>query len=346
MVKLPPGQQLAARGKWPLVGERAPAGETNDVRLARWTVEVGGLVERPRSFRREELRAIGMREHAIDVHCVTRWSMLGVRFGGILLAELLDGVGVLSEARFVSFVADSDRGHSTSLPLADALALGVMLAMRAGGRPLGVEHGGPVRVVTPGRYFYKSLKWLTRIELLAEDRLGYWEQTAGYHNAADPWLEQHYLAPGLSRSEMAAALATRDWSGRDLRSIDAAGHCLEGLVAANAILRDANFRAARLNGANFAGANLSNAHLQRADLRAASFREADVEGANFCGADLRGADLTGASLVGVSFDDGAGLAARFNAATQFDDARLDDLGPAQAEFVRQRMASVGGDDPV
>lgn len=104
-----------------------------------------------------------MREHAVDVHCVTRWSIPRKPFGGVLLSELLALCDVLPEAKFVSFVADSDRGHSTSLPLEDALRLGVMIALRADGKPLPVEHGGPVRVVTPERYFYKSLKWLMQI---------------------------------------------------------------------------------------------------------------------------------------------------------------------------------------
>lgn len=294
--RLPPGQRWAAAGKWPLVGERAPAPGPEA-----WSVSITGLVGQPRWWSLDDLRRRPQTERAIDVHCVTRWSLADVRFTGVPLAELLDECDVRPEARFVSFVARSEREHSTSLLLDEARALGTMVALSAGGVALDIEHGGPVRTVVPGRYFYKSLKWLARIELLAADRLGYWEAEAGYHNEADPWREQRFMAPTLSRAEMAAVLTTRDFAGRDLRSLDAAGHDLSGLNAQQAWLRDANFRGAKLVGARFDGANLSNAHFGGADLRGASFVGADVEGADFCGADLRGCDLRGTSQLGSSF---------------------------------------------
>src|SRR5205085_4547294 len=140
--------------------------------------------------------------------------------------------------------ARSERGHSTSLPLADALALDTLVALTHEGAPLEPIHGGPVRTVVPERYFYKSVKWLERIELLAEDRLGYWEAEAGYHNNADPWLEQRYMAPNLDRLLVSSLLAARDFSNLDLRSIHAAGMDLRGLNARNSLLRDANLRGA------------------------------------------------------------------------------------------------------
>jgi hypothetical protein len=223
--------------------------------------------------------------------------------------------------------------------LDDALALGALLATHHTGQPLPSGHGGPVRVVVPGRYFYKSLKWLARIELLAEDRLGYWEAEAGYHNHADPWREERYLAATISRHEAAQLISRRDFRGLDLRGIDAGGRDLAGLMAEGALLRDANFRGANLTRANFASANLSNAHLERAVLRGASFQEADVEGADFGGGDLRGADFRGASLLGTTFVNSAGrLAARIDSSTRMDIDRLDDLFPEQAEFVRQALS--------
>jgi hypothetical protein len=213
------------------------------------------------------------------------------------------------------------------------------LALDCEGQPLAEEHGGPVRVVVPGRYFYKSLKWLAEIELLAEDRLGYWEATAGYHNHADPWREERYLAPTITRQAAAAAIAARDFRGLDLRSIDASGRDLAGLNASHALLRDADFRRASLAGADFHGANLSNARFQGANLQNASFRDADVEGADFCGADLRGADFRGASLLGVTFVNPAeGVVATIDRTTKFDDDRLEDLVPEQSAFVRTAVA--------
>src|SRR5690242_20136567 len=128
---LPPGQQLAAPGKWPLVGERIPAAGTVD-----WTVSVFGCVEAPRVFKLEELKSLPRREQAIDIHCVTRWSKLEVPFAGVLLADLLSLVKPTAEAGYVSFVARSERRHSTSLKLDDALELEALVALEAEGRPL------------------------------------------------------------------------------------------------------------------------------------------------------------------------------------------------------------------
>lgn len=327
---LPPGQQLAAPGKWPLVGERAPLPLPD-----KWDVAVDGCVARPGAWTLEQMRRLPQVERTVDIHCVTRWSMLGARFRGVLLADLLAECKPTRDANYVSFVAHTERSHSTSLPLKEAIDLGVLLAWEYSGQPLPVEHGGPLRVVTPGRYFYKSVKWLRRIELLAEDRLGYWEMEAGYHNRADPWREERYLAPTLDRREAARLIASRDFSHRDLRSIDAADRDLEGLDARGALLRDADFRRSRLARARFDGANLSNAHFQEADLRGAIFREADLEGADFSGADLRGADMRGASLFGASFlaELGLPLAAQFDGQTRFSPEAIEQLTPIQREFV-------------
>lgn len=352
---LPPGQQLVAPGKWPVVGERSPvplAGE--------WTVEVTGLANGSRSWTLSELSQLSQVTRQIDVHCVTRWSRLAMEFRGVRLLDLLEwsaapaAVQGASEAlesvlprprdrcdsqresgpsprpspqlssvldphvdpeerekksghhRFISFVAHSDRGHSTSLPLSAIRELDPLLATHANGAPLSVEHGGPIRVVVPGRYFYKSLKWVCRIELLTEDRLGYWEAHAGYHNGADPWSEERFLAADLDLQTVRQLVTSRNFEGRDLRGIAAAGLDLQGLQAAGAKLRDAHFEGADLRQANFNGANLSGAHLQLADLRGARFGPdssgvpADLEGADFRGTDLRGASFRGASLFGVT----------------------------------------------
>jgi DMSO/TMAO reductase YedYZ molybdopterin-dependent catalytic subunit len=332
---LPPHQQLAAPGKWPAVGERAPADRTGP-----WLVSVGGLVASPLAFSLVQLSALPQAERRIDIHCVTRWSKPAVPFGGVPLRDLLDRCRPLPEARFISFVARSERNHSTSLPLDEALALGALVALTAEGRPLETVHGGPVRTVVPGRYFFKSLKWLERIELLAEDRLGYWEAEAGYHNVADPWREQRYMAPSLDRREVRELLARRDFSGRDLRGIEAGGMDLAGLMARGALLRDAHFERSVLRGACFDGANLSNAHLEGANLRGATFAgRADVEGADFRGADLRGADFTGASLFGATFvpepgDTEGWGPARLDAGTRLDAAAVETLTPHQQHFIR------------
>lgn len=333
---LPPGQQLAAPGRWPQVGERTPRDDASP-----WTVSIAGLVANPLGFSLAELHALPQVERSIDLHCVTRWSKLGVRFTGVLLVDLIALAGPRDSARFVSFVARSSRAHSTSLVLADAIELGALVALSCDGAPLPPEHGGPVRVVVPGRYFYKSIKWLERIELLADDRLGYWEAETGYHNLADPWREERFIAAGISRHELQKLLASRDWSGREVLGVEARGLDLTGVVARGALLRNAHFEGARLASAVFDKANLSNAHFAGADLHGASFRDADAEGSDFSGADLRGADFRGASLLGVSFvdltvavADNPKSSTRIDGTTQFDAASLAELAPPQAEFVQ------------
>jgi len=333
-VPLPPGQQLAAPGKWPVVGERAPSPRED------WTgVEFTGLVTRPGHWTFEQLQQLPQVDLVTDIHCVTRWSKLGVRFRGVLLSDLLQQVQPTVEAKFVSLIAHSDRSHSTSLPLDQALELRTMLALACDGQLLPVAIGGPLRVIVPGRYFYKSLKWLARVELLAADRLGFWEGTAGYHNHADPWREERFVAPRVNRMELARRLTTLDFEHADLLGLDLSARDLPQFRATRAMLRNADFRRARLAEADFSQATLSNARFQEADLRGASLRGADLEGADFSGADLRGADLRDASLFGTTFstfatDDGHD-AAIVDETTQFSAASLEALTPEQRAVIRR-----------
>lgn len=339
---LPPGQQLVAPGKWPVVGERSP--RTPD---GPWSVSISGEAERHLSWSLEQLRELPQVTRRIDIHCVTRWSRLQMEFTGVPLSKLLDACAPASSARYVSFVAHSERAHSTSLPLSVLRDVDAIVAFHADGQPLSTEHGGPVRVVVPGRYFYKSLKWLTRIELTTEDRLGYWESHAGYHNSADPWREERFLASLLDARTVRELLASRDFSGLDLRGLSAGGLDLRGLKATGAKLRDAHFERTDLRQSCFDGTNLSGAHLQLADLREATFQAdatgqvADLEGADFSGADLRGAKLIGASLFGATFSscDASGtqqLSSLVDETTQIDRVSLASLEatPAQREFLR------------
>ena len=305
-----------------------------------WRVSVAGLVAAPATWTLDEIAGMPQSEQTIDIHCVTRWSKPGASFSGVPLARLLELCRTLPEARYLSFVARSERGHSTSLPLADALSLGALVALRFEGAPLEQEHGGPVRVIVPGRYFYKSVKWLERIDVLARDRLGYWEREAGYHNGADPWLEQRYIAPNVDRVTLSEALSQRDFSGKDFLSIDASGLDLAGLKAEGALLRNANFRGANLEGANFERANLSNAYFEGASLRGASFVGADIEGADFRASDLRGANFTAASTFGTTYCDEPDCAspALLDRTTIIDEEAIGRLLPPQQEFVRRALS--------
>ena len=276
----------------------------------------------------------------IDIHCVTRWSKLGNRFAGVLLSDLLAASEPRDDAKFISFVARSDANHSTSLDLPTALGQQTLIALDYQGQPLPEDHGGPIRNIVPGRYFYKSVKWLERIEVLAEDRLGTWEADSGYHNQADPWLEQRYLAPSISKREASRLISLRDFSGQDLLGIDASNRDLSRLNAIDSLLRNANFRDANLSDADFRNAYLSNAHFGNATLCRATFLGADCEGADIGGADLRGVDFSGASLFGASFvsetesaGEPSGAGAVLNESTTIRSSALEQLTPRQADYL-------------
>ena len=337
LLMLPPNQAITSRGKWPLVGEKGPRRDDSP-----WTVSVSGLVLQPFTLSLEQLRAMEQVEMVVNIHCVTRWSRPASRFRGVPLESLMELAQPHDPARYASFVARSERNHSTSLPLNDALALDTLIALEADGRPLEEKHGGPVRIVVPGRYFYKSLKWLERIEILAQDQLGYWEGVSGYHNEADPWREQRYIASNLDRKQVAHVLSSRNMAGMELLSIHAEGMDLARLNARGAELRNAFFRDADLRDAQFSGANLSNAHFEGADLRGADFQDADLEGADLRGSDLRGANLCGTSLFGTTIgpegDDKPG--ANLDETTRFDNKAMLRLSLGQQEYVRIRTGKM------
>jgi DMSO/TMAO reductase YedYZ molybdopterin-dependent catalytic subunit len=182
--RIPPGQSRTR--KWPVLDAFGPPA----IDPARWRLQVFGLVDRPRTMTLEEFAALPRVRVFADFHCVTRWSRLGNLWEGVATRTLLEPAGVRPEARYVVLHA-YDQGWTTNLPLADFLAEDALLADRHDGRPLSREHGGPVRVVVPRLYAWKSAKWVCGIELVAEDQPGYWEQ-AGYHLRGDPWTEQRF----------------------------------------------------------------------------------------------------------------------------------------------------------
>jgi DMSO/TMAO reductase YedYZ molybdopterin-dependent catalytic subunit len=332
--ELPPGQQLVAPGKWPIIGERFPEKTSRP-----WTLTIRCL-DQETVLTLTQLRALPQIEKVVDIHCVTRWSKMGVRFGGVRFADLVSEFNPSTEPQFVSFVSRSSRRHATSLAMKTAFEQDALIALDFDGEPLPEVHGGPIRNIVPGRYFYKSVKWLETIELLEHDRLGFWEAESGYHNEADPWREQRYMAPTVDRREAARLIATRDFSNLDLRSIDASGRELKYLKAASARLRDADFSHADLESADFSNANLSNAHFCGANLRGVDFSNADLEGADFSAADLRGTNFTGSSLIGSSFfepDSPLTSAAQIDQTTILPPDALSALFPEQLDFVEKSL---------
>ncbi len=179
--RIPPGQ--ARTRKWPVLH----ASDVPDVSREMWKLEIGGLVQRPISFTWDEFQRLPRVKVFSDFHCVTRWSRLGNLWEGVSVQEIMGRAGIQSEARFV-VVSGYDWGWTTNLPLAAFLTEDALFSDLHDGEPLDADHGGPVRLIVPRLYAWKSAKWVHRVELVAEDQPGYWER-AGYHNHGDPWIE-------------------------------------------------------------------------------------------------------------------------------------------------------------
>jgi len=181
--RLPPGQYLTE--KWPVLH----AGIVPKTDLATWDFKVFGEVEEPIALTYEELQALPQTEITIDIHCVTRWSRFDTSFKGVHWRELANLVGPKPSAHYV--LAHAEQGFTANVPLAALEDDQALIAWEAGGEPLEPEHGWPLRLVVPSRYFWKSAKWIRGLEVLSTDQPGFWERY-GYHNDADYWKEERY----------------------------------------------------------------------------------------------------------------------------------------------------------
>jgi DMSO/TMAO reductase YedYZ molybdopterin-dependent catalytic subunit len=181
--RLPPGQYLTE--KWPVLH----AGEVPDVDVSTWTLSITGEVEEPLTLSYEELRTLPASEVTTDIHCVTRWSRFDAGFKGVHWRELAALCRPRPTARFV--VAHAEHGFTSNVPLAALEDDSALIVYEADGDPLTPEHGYPVRLFIPTKYFWKSAKWLTGIELSSLDKPGFWERY-GYNNNADYWQEERY----------------------------------------------------------------------------------------------------------------------------------------------------------
>ncbi|MDQ0472259.1 sulfite oxidase-like oxidoreductase [Labrys wisconsinensis] len=181
--RLPPGQHLVR--DWPVLD----LGLHPRVQREHWRLDVDGAVEHPVSWDWAAVEAQPQRREVSDIHCVTTWSRYDNAWDGLATRDLLDIVMPRPEARFV--VLHSHDGYTTNLALEDFAAEDAILAHSWQGKPLTSEHGGPLRLVVPHLYFWKSAKWLQRIAFTGEDHPGFWE-VRGYHNRGDPWTEERY----------------------------------------------------------------------------------------------------------------------------------------------------------
>jgi DMSO/TMAO reductase YedYZ molybdopterin-dependent catalytic subunit len=181
--RLPPGQYRETG--FPVL----TAGATPAVAEADYRLTLDGLVATPRTWTLEDLRALPPSDFHGDIHCVTKWSKLDTSFGGVSVDTLLDAVAPDAGATHV--LASSYGGYTTNLPLEDLRGGKAWVVWEWEGQPLPREHGGPVRLLVPRLYFWKSAKWLNGLRLLDHDEPGFWEVN-GYHNHGDPWKEERY----------------------------------------------------------------------------------------------------------------------------------------------------------
>jgi DMSO/TMAO reductase YedYZ molybdopterin-dependent catalytic subunit len=179
--RLPPGQY--ATNDFPVLS----AGPTPHTPLDEWTFSVGGAVAEPRTWTWDEILALPGEDVTADIHCVTKWSKFDTAWTGVPVDTLL--AGAKPSGGFV--LARCDGGYTTNLPIADVTGGRAWVAYRYAGEPLAPEHGGPARLLVPHLYFWKSAKWVRRLDVIEEDRPGFWE-SYGYHDYGDPWREQRY----------------------------------------------------------------------------------------------------------------------------------------------------------
>jgi DMSO/TMAO reductase YedYZ molybdopterin-dependent catalytic subunit len=181
--RLPPGQYLTDR--FPVLH----VGDVPDYASQVWNLSIDGLVERPFTIDLDELKAMPEATLTFDIHCVTKWSKFDTTWTGVRVRDLFDRAGVQPGATHV--VEHAEYGYTTNLPLVDITTDEAIVAYAYEGQPIEPIHGGPVRIVLPHLYFWKSAKWVRRLELRGDDEPGFWERN-GYHNYGDPFAEQRH----------------------------------------------------------------------------------------------------------------------------------------------------------
>ncbi len=181
--RLPPGQHLVR--DWPVLD----LGVQPDVPRERWSLRVFGAVAEALTLDWAGFSALPQREFLSDMHCVTTWSRYDNAWRGVATRDLMAVVRPHGAARFV--ILHGHDGYRTNLPLEDFAAEDALFATDWQGAPISRAHGGPVRLIVPHLYLWKSAKWVDRVEFSPVDKPGYWEER-GYHRRGEPWGEERY----------------------------------------------------------------------------------------------------------------------------------------------------------
>lgn len=181
--RLPPGQYLTDR--FPVLH----VGDVPTYAPGEWNLTIGGLVDNPYVLTFEELTALPTVDITTDIHCVTKWSKFDTKWRGVRVRDLLARAGVHANATHL--MGHAEFGYTANVPLADAMLDNAIVSWQFDGQPLEPIHGGPVRLVIPNLYFWKSPKWLRGLEVMDSDKPGFWERN-GYHMYGDPFLEQRH----------------------------------------------------------------------------------------------------------------------------------------------------------
>ena len=181
--RIPPGQHLTE--KWPVLHY----GSVPIIQTPKWRLKIFGRVEKEKHLSYEEYTALPQVKVFSDIHCVTTWSRLNNLWEGVSTAEIKKLVDISPSAQFV--IVHATGSFTTNLPISDFFENDVLLAFKHNNEVISADHGGPIRLVVPRLYFWKSAKWITGIEFSERDKPGFWE-SAGYHNHGDPWTEERY----------------------------------------------------------------------------------------------------------------------------------------------------------
>ena len=181
--RLPPGQYLT---------ERFPVLHVGDVPTdapGQWDLKIFGLVDKPFTINLDELKSMPAVTLLTDIHCVTKWSKFDTTWKGVRVRDLFERAGMQAGAAYI--MGHAEHGYTANLPLGDVLLDESLVVYEYEGEEIEPIHGGPVRLLVPHLYFWKSPKWLRGLELRATDAPGFWEQN-GYNMYGDPFLEQRF----------------------------------------------------------------------------------------------------------------------------------------------------------